>query len=106
MNTNVIETKDSVVLGQKYAYATVSLVLGIFCFISLLGLEKAILAVIFGWLALRTSPAPKLKDHRLWAKAGLALGSLALVIVPVLIILNFDRLREMIEVLEKWNGGR
>jgi hypothetical protein len=106
MNTNVIETKDSIVLGQKYAYATVSLVLGICCFVSLLGLEKAILAVIFGWLALRTNPAPKLKDHRLWAKAGLALGTLALVIVPVLIILNFDRLREIIGVLEKMNGGR
>jgi hypothetical protein len=106
MDTNVIETKDSVILGQKYAYATVSLILGISCFISLLGLEKAILAVIFGWLALRANPAPKLKNHRLWAKAGLALGTLALVIVPVLIILNFDRLREIIEVLEKMNGGR
>lgn len=106
MDTNVIETKDSVILGQKYAYATVALVLGISCFISLLGLEKAILAIIFGWLALRANPAPKLKDHRLWAQVGLALGSLALVIVPVLIILNFDRLRELIDVLEKWNGGR
>ena len=106
METSVIETKDSVVLGQKYAYATVALVLGISCFFSLLGLEKAILAVIFGWLALRAKPAPKLKDHRLWAQVGLALGALALVIVPVLIILNFDRLREMIEVLEKMNGGR
>ena len=106
MDTNVIETKDSVILGQKYAYATVSLILGISCFISLLGLEKAVLAVIFGWLALRANPAPKLKNHRLWAKAGLALGALALVVVPVLIILNFDRLREMIEVLEKMNGGR
>lgn len=106
MNTNTIETKDSAILGQKYAYATVSLVLGIFCFISLLGLEKAILAIIFGWLALRANPAPELKDHRLWAKAGLALGALALIIVPVLIALNFDRLREMIEVLEKMNGGR
>jgi hypothetical protein len=105
MNTE-IETRESVILGQKYAYATVSLVLGICCFVSLLGLEKAILAVIFGWLALRSNPAPKLKDHRLWAKAGLALGALALVIVPILIILNFDRLREMIEVLDKWNGGR
>jgi hypothetical protein len=106
MNTNTIDTKDSAILGQKYAYATASLVLGICCFISLLGLEKAILAVIFGWLALRANPAPELKDHRLWAKVGLALGALALIIVPLLIALNFDRLREMIEVLEKMNGGR
>ncbi|HZH34712.1 MAG TPA: hypothetical protein VEX64_07725 [Pyrinomonadaceae bacterium] len=106
MKTNVMETRDSIVLGQKYAYATVSLVLGISCFVNLLGLEKAILAVIFGWLALRANPAPKLNDNRLWAKAGVALGALALIIVPVVIILNFNRLREIIDVLEKLNGGR
>ena len=105
MNTE-IEPKNSVILGQKYAYATVSLVLGICCFISLLGLEKAILAVVFGWLALKHTPEPQLKEHRAWAKVGIAFGALALIIVPILIILNFDRLREIIEILSKLNGGR
>ena len=103
---NEIETKASIVLGQKYAYATVSLILGIFCFFSLLGLEKAILAIIFGWLALRHKPEPMLKEHRVWAKVGMAFGALALIFVPTLIILNFDRLREFIEILSKMNGGR
>jgi len=100
------ETQDYIVLGQKYAYATVSLILGISCFVSLLGLEKAILAIAFGWLALRATPAPKLKEHRSWAKAGMILGVLPFIILPIIIFLNFDRLREFIELLEKMNGGR
>ncbi|HEX9929921.1 MAG TPA: hypothetical protein VGB02_15420 [Pyrinomonadaceae bacterium] len=100
------ETQDYIVLGQKYAYATVSLILGISCFVSLLGLEKAILAIAYGWLALRATPAPKLKEHRSWAKAGMILGVLPFIILPIIIFLNFDRLREFVELLEKMNGGR
>ena len=100
------QTRDSLIVGQKYAFATASLILGIFSFVNLLGLEKPILAIIFGWLALRTTPAPQLKEHRMWAKTGVVLGSIVLIVVPTLIILNFDRLREFIEVLSKLNGGR
>ena len=100
------QTRDSLILGQKYAFATASLILGIFSFVNLLGLEKPILAIIFGWLALRTRPAPQLTEHRVWAKTGVVLGSIVLVVVPTLIILNLDRLREFIEVLSKLNGGR
>ena len=103
---NNIETQNSFVLGQKYAFATASLVLGICCFFSLLGLEKAILAIIFGWLALRVAPAPILKQHRSWAKFGIAFGALMLIIVPVLVIVFFDRISELIEILSKMNGGR
>ena len=101
-----IENKQALILGQKYAFATVSLVLGIFCFVNLLGLEKPILAIIFGWLALRSVPEPKLTQHRIWAKVGVVLGAIVLVLLPVLIIINFDRLREFVEVLSRLNGGR
>jgi len=100
------QTRESLILGQKYAFATVSLILGIFSFVNLLGLEKPILAIVFGWLALRTKPAPQLTEHRVWAKAGVTLGTIILIVVPVFIILNFDRLRELVEVLSKLNGGR
>ena len=100
------ETQDYIVLGQKYAYATDSLIIGISCFVSLLGLEKAVLAIAFGWLALRATPAPKLKEHRSWAKAGMILGVLPFIILPIIIFLNFDRLREFVELLEKMNGAR
>jgi hypothetical protein len=103
---NEFEAKDLTVLGQKYAFATVSLVLGISCFVNLLGLEKAILAIVFGWLALRANPAPILKEHRLWAKVGVVFGILPLIILPVILILNYDRLRELIECLSKMSGGR
>ena len=102
MNTN----NESVILGQKYAFATASLILGISCFVNLLGLEKAILAIVFAWLALRANPAPALKEHRVWAKAGMILGILPLIILPVIIALNFDRLREIIDALSKVSGGR
>lgn len=100
------QTRDSLIVGQKYAFATASLILGILSFVNLLGLEKPILAIIFGWLALRTTPAPPLKEHRVWAKAGVVLGAIVLVVLPTLIILNLDRLREFIDVLSKLSGGR
>ena len=101
-----IEIKNYGILGQKYAYATVSLLLGIFCFINLAGMEKAVLAIAFAWLALRTTPEPILKQRRMWAQAGLILGGLVLIIVPIIIFLTFGRLREFFEVLMKMNSGR
>ena len=103
---NTIESNASTVLGQKYAFATVSLILGISCFVNLLGLEKAILAIVFGWLALRTVPAPALAEHRTWAKAGVVLGILPLILLPTILILNFDRVKEIIDVFSKMSGGR
>jgi hypothetical protein len=100
------EANESTVLGQKYAFATVSLILGISCFVSLLGLEKAILAIVFGWMALRAEPLPALKEHRVWAKAGVVLGILPLVLIPIILILNYERVKEIIDVLSKMSGGR
>ena len=60
-------------------------------------MEKAILAVVFGWVALKSTPAQVLKERRVWAKTGLGLGVLILVVVPTMILLNLDRLRVFIE---------
>lgn len=100
------DIKRYTVLGQKYAYATAALLLGIFSFVHVLGLEKAVLAIVFGWLALRASPGPKLALHRVWAQVGVGLAVVALILVPTVIILNFDRLKELIEALSKLSGGR
>jgi hypothetical protein len=94
------------VLGQKYAFATAALVLGIASYVSLLGMEKAILAIIFAWMALRSQPAPALNAHRNWAIAGIVLGALMLVIVPTLLLLNMDRIQAVIDVLMKLQSGR
>lgn len=98
--------QQRMVLGQKYAYATVSLVLGILCFINLAGMEKAILAIVFAWLALKSNPAPVLKDRRLWAQAGLVMGSIVLILVPTLILVFINRLSTIVEVLSKMSNGR
>ena len=50
-----------------------SLILGLLCFVNLAGLEKAVMAIVFGVLALRSRPAPALVQRRAWAKAGVAL---------------------------------
>lgn len=101
-----LQQKEYIVLGQKYAFATISLILGIACFVNLLGFEKPILAVVFGWLALRAKPGPKLVEHRLWAQVGVTLGTIVLIVVPVIVLLNLDRLREFIDLLSKMSGGR
>ena len=100
------ETQTHVVLGQKYAYATISLILGISCFVNFLGLEKGILAIIFGWMALKATPPPVLKDRRLWAKTGLVLGTALLIFVPAIIILKFDELRQVIEALQQLSNSK
>jgi hypothetical protein len=67
--------RNSLVLGQKYAFATVALVLAISSFISLIGMEKSILSIIFAWLALRPEPAPRLMDRRSWGRSLSRWGS-------------------------------
>ena len=100
------ESTSYAVVGQKYAYATVSLVMGILCFVNLAGLEKAILAVVFAWLALKSDPEPQLTERRLWAKIGAAMGLFMLVFIPTLILFNLDRLGIIIEAFEKLSEAK
>jgi hypothetical protein len=106
MTETNIENQTQVVLGQKYAYATISLILGLACFINLAGMEKAVLAVIFAWLALKDTPAPMLRARRVWAQTGLVLGILVLVVIPTIVILNIDRFRQIVEALMKLGDGK
>ena len=93
------QDRANVVLGQKYAYATAALMLGIASFFNLLGMEKAILAIIFARLALRSEPPPALKSRRGWGQTGLVLGILQVVVISVLIIIFRNELREGFELL-------
>ena len=95
------ESNIHAVLGQKYAYATASLVLGILCFVNFAGLEKAIVAIIFARLALKTTPAPRLTQRRLWAQIAIGLAGFMLIFIPTIVLLNLDRLRGVIEALAK-----
>ena len=100
--------REAAVLGQKYAYATASLILGLLCFVNLAGLEKAVVAIVFGVLALRSQPVPALAQRRAWAKAGVALGAGLLVLVPALMyfVIGIDGLRQMVEALARLGAAK
>jgi hypothetical protein len=92
------------VLGQKYAFATASLILGIACYVDLLGLEKGALAILFAWLALRTRPAPALGEHRGWAHAGLVLGAGVWVMIPIALVWKWDSVIDLVKKLQELGG--
>ncbi len=87
------------IVGQKYAYATASLLVGIICYVNILGIERGTLAIIFAILALKSVPQPKLEKRRAWAIAGLILGILIFILVPGIIIFKFDKVQEIIRAL-------
>lgn len=93
-------------LGQKYAFATVALVLGIASFVNFLGMEKAILAIIFARLALKPGPPPELIERRVWAKTGLILGALQIVLIITVLALNYDRIPALLDALMKLQEGK
>jgi hypothetical protein len=100
--------REAAVLGQKYAYATVSLILGLLCFVNLAGLEKAVMAIVFGMLALRMRPTPPLDQRRVWAKAGVALGATVIILVPALIyfVIGVNGLRQIVEALARLGAAK
>ncbi len=91
--------RANVILGQKYAYATAALMLGIASFVNLLGMEKAILAIIFARLALKSDPPPLLKNRREWGQAGLVLGVLQVVAILALVVIFRNELQHILELL-------
>lgn len=101
MDTTPTTSTTPAVLGQKYAFATASLLLGLASFVSLLGLEKALLALAFGYLALKQAPAPALVERRAWARVGVALGAAMLVFVPTLLLVFRDRFAVLLDALQK-----
>jgi hypothetical protein len=92
--------RDSLVLGQKYAYATAALVMGLVSYINLLSLEKAIVALVFGWLALRPTPAPALTGRRGAAITGIVLAGVLLIAVPVTLALHREQLERVVHALQ------
>jgi hypothetical protein len=101
MNPTNRDANAVAVLGQKYAFATAALIMGIACYVNFLGLEKAALAIVFAWLALRPNPAPPLREHRGWAKAGLVLGILPWIMIPVVLIWKWNRVLDLLRLLQE-----
>ena len=99
------QTDSNIVLAQRYAYATVALVIGLLSFVNLFGFEKSILAVVLGLKALAREPAPALDARRSWAKSGIALGAAQIAVVVVVIVLNLDRIPKLIAAFRALSDG-
>ncbi len=78
--------------------ALVSLLLGILSFVHLLGIEKAVLAIIIGIWALKESIQTPKSIKLSWV--GIILGLLYLVVITVIIIFYFPKLILIMEKLK------
>jgi len=78
--------------------ALVSLFLGIFSFIHLLGIEKAILAIIFGTWALKETIVTPKSNKVAWI--GISLGLLYLAAIAVVLVFYFPKLILLLEKLK------
>ena len=106
MSANEQQDRANVVLGQKYAYATVALILGIASFFNLLGMDRAILAIIFGVLSLRSTPAPTLKTRREWGKVGVVLGVLQVISISILVFVFRNELSHALDALMRLQDAK
>lgn len=93
---NPMPTKTSDHLGQRYAFGLASLLLGIASFVHLLGVEKAVLAIVFGVLAVRPR-VPRLRPG--WARAGMILGAVMLACTLTALLLFHHELFALVERL-------
>ena len=93
-------TTNHFVLGQRHAFATLAVVVGVLSFLNLAGTEKAVLAIVLGLRALSMKPAPVLQERRGWAKGAIALGSVQIGLLTTIILMYLDRLAEVGRVLQ------
>lgn len=99
------QTDSSAVVSQRYAYATVALVVGLLSFVNLFGFEKSVLAIVLGLKALGRSPAPALDARRSWATSGVVLGAVQISLVVTIILLNLDRIPKIIAAFRALSDG-
>ena len=91
--------ESSFVLGQRYTLATLAVGLALLSFLNLAGLEKAILAIVLGLKALKTTPQPALERRRSWARFGIGLAVVHILVLASIILFNLDRLPKLLEAL-------
>ncbi len=84
--------------GRRTGFGIAALALGCVSFLSLLGLEKAVLAIVLGGLAMRGAPQGNLS--RRLGTAGIVLG-IAFIMTAVVVLLVFhDKLMILIQALK------
>lgn len=81
--------------------AIASFVLGLVSFVHLFGLEKAVLAVVFGAISLKEITAGQQLNGKKYAYAAIILGSLYILIIFIAMIVKGP---EMFKLLDKIRG--
>jgi len=92
------ESGNDTRLGQRWAFALASLALGIASFVHLFGMEKALLAIAFGVLALRP-PVARLRNG--WARLGIVLGGLSIAAIATGLAFYHGELAALVEHLTR-----
>lgn len=85
---------------KKSRWAIVSLILGLVSFIQLLGIERAILAVIFGILALKEIEKETNINGKNIAYIGIILGIIYILIISVISIMHYSRIINLFKILK------
>jgi hypothetical protein len=85
-------------MGTKSRVAVASLIVGIACFLNLLGIEKAIAAIILGAMGLKEISAEE-KAGKWFAYAGIILGSVYIITIAILLIIYGPQFIERIKML-------
>lgn len=85
--------------GRRTGLAIAALATSVVAFISLLGLEKAILACVLAALAIRGLPARS--QGRRWGIAAIAVSIVYLITFAVVAAVFHDRFAELIRLLQQ-----
>ncbi len=93
------EMTDAYCAGRRVGFGISAMVLSLLAMVSLLGAEKAILAIVLGALALRGSGRGTLA--RRLGLIAICIGAVFLLVVTVVVIVFRDQLLEIILTLEK-----
>ena len=93
------EMTDAFCAGRRVGFGISSLVLSLVGFLSLLGAEKAILAIVLGALAIRGSGHGTLA--RRLGIIAICLGAVFLLTVAVVLVVYWGRILDVIQMLQK-----
>ena len=77
------------------AFAVARLVIGLLSFIQVIGIEKAAVAIIFGWLALRRTKPGGPEQGRNLAIFGIILGVVYIILVIIIVLRYLPQIRHM-----------
>ncbi|OGS20572.1 MAG: hypothetical protein A2252_09950 [Elusimicrobia bacterium RIFOXYA2_FULL_39_19] len=85
---------------MKSKLAIASMVMGLLSFVQLFGIEKAVVSIVFGSIALREILAGEELRGKNYAYAGIILGSLYILILAGFLIVKGPHIFELINRLK------